>query len=225
MAIDPDPLVWADDFAGGTPTSAANLNRITAEVSSEVNERIAVQAATDTATYAPVNLTGTYAARPAANTVPVGSVYYCTNIPESYRSDGSAWSVLPSGGTELAYATRATDFVTTSTTAVDIDGLTTTFIVGERPVILHFGGVVKNSLSGAYSLVLLVLDGTQVGAAGGPLGANDAFEAKERSVRISGLTPGSTHTFKARTASFIGGGTTTVSSAATNPMAIWVATT
>jgi len=52
MAIDPNPLVWANDSPGGTATSAANFNRITAEVQSEIRDHIAAQAAADSVTYA-----------------------------------------------------------------------------------------------------------------------------------------------------------------------------
>ena len=63
MAIDPTPLVWADDASGGTSTSAANFNRITAEVASEVEERIArarvLTLAADALAYAPAGTAGT----------------------------------------------------------------------------------------------------------------------------------------------------------------------
>jgi len=65
MPIDPNPLVWADydpiTLVGdpSTTSSAANLNRITAEVASEVEERIArarvLTLAADAAAYAPIS--------------------------------------------------------------------------------------------------------------------------------------------------------------------------
>jgi hypothetical protein len=38
------------------------------------------------------NLTGTFAARPAANTVPPGTTYYATDTSQMYLSDGAAWT-------------------------------------------------------------------------------------------------------------------------------------
>ena len=73
MPIDPNPLVWQDGPGGlpiPTATSAANFNRITAEVASEIDERIAVQAAADTALYMPL---GTAMFDPIAHTTVMGA--------------------------------------------------------------------------------------------------------------------------------------------------------
>jgi len=88
----------------------------------------------------PPSLYGTYAARPAASSVPSATIYYASDIPEAYRSNGSAWSVVQSAGNELAYAQMTSDFsIPTSTSGlVDIPGLSISFRMPERPVRIEF---------------------------------------------------------------------------------------
>ncbi len=54
-------------------------------------------------------LTGIHASRPAANTVPVGTLYSCTTHGLIYQSDGSTWSTYATLGT--AYAGPGTDAI------------------------------------------------------------------------------------------------------------------
>lgn len=47
------------------------------------------------------SFSGTYADRPEASTVPVGSMYYSTDIPVQYRSNGSTWLVATGAATSI----------------------------------------------------------------------------------------------------------------------------
>jgi len=136
---------------------------------------------------------GTYAARPAASAAP-NTVYFATNVGETYISNGTTWTLLPAGGSELGYAEITSTFSTASTTAVDIAGLSVTVVVGERPIVMAYGGNLRNTNAGGYARLLAIANGvnssnlTILGTAG--------FQAMSRETRISGLTPGTSYTFK-----------------------------
>lgn len=172
------------------------------------------------ALYAPRNLRGTYAARPAANSVLPGTHYYCSNVPETYRSDGSAWVVVGSAGQELGYAQSTTLFQNNTTTPQDIPALTTTFVVGERPIEVRFDGDYNHDVGGGIVVLYLVVDGTVIARPNGP--AFSAWHTISRRARLSGLTPGTTHTAKVQMAAI--GGNGKVQGDATNPMSISVVT-
>jgi len=152
---------------------------------------------------APSTQSGTYASRPAASAA-AGVIYYATDVQEAYRSDGSTWTVLPCGGTEIGYAEITNTTTTTSATAVDIAGLSVTCKVGERPVVLSYGGAVRNSLTGAFVRIQAVADGFNTSNITVPGTGN--YLTQTRETRVSGLTPGSTYTFKLQILA-IGGGT------------------
>lgn len=95
MAIELNPLIWQDGPGGGTPTSAANFNRVTAEVATEIDERIAVQAALNATAYMPL---GSSMFNPIANT---------TVLP------------VPSGADDSAAITAA---IASAVTAAQADG-------------------------------------------------------------------------------------------------------
>lgn len=160
---------------------------------------------------APLSLTGTYASRPAATAVAAGTIYYATDVPEQYRSNGTAWSVIGSGGSELGYGEIATAFTTTSTTYVDVTGLTTTFVAGERPILLRFSGLLyKNTTGDANVARLALLIGSTVYKT--VWSSNTGFTTFEASARVTGLTPGSTYVAKAQL-EVIGTGSATTGSA------------
>jgi len=150
----------------------------------------------------PLSLSGTYAARPAANSVPVNSIYYCTNVPEMYVTNGTVWTVIGSGGNELASATIAAGpgFTFTSTALIDVTGLTVSFTVGERPIEIRFFADYSNSVANAVTDSFMILDGTQIGQAG----LNPPYAGVTQSIysnaRKTGLTPGTTHTAKIQAA-------------------------
>lgn len=168
------------------------------------------------------SLTGTYSARPAANAVPAGTTYLATNIPEQYRSTGAAWVVVGAGGSEIAYAETVANFTTTSVAAVDVTGLSVTFVAGERPIVLRFDGVLGSSDPASGAFGLLLLDGVQVASAGSR--EPGGFRATSRSRRVAGLVPGSTHVAKIAARSEVAGATTTVYGGATNVSSITVET-
>jgi len=143
--------------------------------------------------FIPRDLRGTYAARPAAATVPPGTIYYPTDIPEQYRSDGSTWTVVGSGGNELGHAETAATFTTTSLTAVDIPGLSVTFVAGERPVVARFTGLMWNTAAGVLARACIVIGSTVYRNIGGSGTDSRSYES---SVTIRGLTPGASYTVK-----------------------------
>lgn len=153
---------------------------------------------------------GLYSARPTAATAGANAVYYATDVQEGYISNGSSWTVIPSGGTELAYAEITTSFTTTSTSPVDVTGLSVSCAVGERPVNLVFSGAIGNTVTGAYARLFMVANGVSRVFAGGPSAVANEFRSYHRSYRVSGLTPGTVYTFKVQLASVAGGGTSSV---------------
>jgi hypothetical protein len=157
--------------------------------------------------YSPLNLKGAYASRPAATSVAAGAVYYATDIPEQYRSDGAVWTPVGAGGNELGYAQITASQSTASTTGVDVSGLSVTCTVGERPVKVIFDGVLRNTTVGVYARAQILVDGTIVATAGGPTAIASEYRAGHREVRVSGLTPGSSHTFKIQILAPTGGTT------------------
>jgi hypothetical protein len=180
------------------------------------------------ATYGPTSLTGAYASRPAFGTVKTGTLYYATDTLEAYRATGTAgsaataWAVVGSGGTELAYTEALTTFslVTPSnSTGTDVPSLAITFTPGERPVKLEFGALL-NIKATPGEAVLRIVQGTTTIKEGHYVSPNTGMYTEAyMSIRKS-LTPGTPVTYKIQAL----GGTTSVSydimGAATWPM--WI---
>ncbi|NID14409.1 hypothetical protein [Luteibacter yeojuensis] len=144
----------------------------------------------------PISISGLYAGRPLAPSVPPWTIYYATDVLEAYLSNGTVWTVLPTSGGELGYAEKVSASSTSSTSPVDIAGLTVTCRVGEKPVIVEYGGAVRHqSTTGIFVIQMVygdsVTQGSRIVGSGG-------YVYLERKTRISGLTPGSTQTFKLR---------------------------
>lgn len=162
------------------------------------------------------SLFGTYAARPAANTVPAGTIYYATNVPESYRSNGTAWSVINSGGNEIGAAVITAAVTTVATSRADVAGLTSTFIVGERPIKIEFTGLLNNNTASAVTVVYILLDDVVVTQ----LSMSPATVNKDitltHSFRKAGLVPGTSHVAKIQMA--VSAGTGNMGSAFTPSM-------
>ncbi|WP_156027404.1 hypothetical protein [Mycetocola saprophilus] len=144
----------------------------------------------------PPSLSGKYSARPAANTVPAATMYYATDVPEAYRSDGSVWSVVGAGGNELGYAQITSMFSTTSTTPVDVPGLTVTFVVGERPIMLRLDTDMASQGPNGIAVAHILLDGVRLASPGLNAPPADRWVTISRGARKSGLVPGSTHIAK-----------------------------
>ncbi|MCF3524540.1 hypothetical protein [Stenotrophomonas maltophilia] len=141
---------------------------------------------------------GTYAARPAAADNK-GLGYFATDVQETYISDGVAWRVMPSGGSEIGYAQMGSVFTTTSTTLVDVPGMAVSCRVGERPIVASFGGLMTTS--GDFARLYLLCDGVKVAniLCPNPAGKNGGFEqynSRWREARIAGLIPGNSYLFK-----------------------------
>ena len=236
-----EPMVWReyDPQTGegdpSTPVTATRLNQWTADLVavSDAAEAFAAEAAESAATaQAPTNTAlanmiraGTYATRPAANTVPAGTRFYATDVQEEYRSNGSAWAVIGSGGNELAYAQITAEFASSTASAVDVPGLSVSWVAGERPVYLEFSGLMRCGSSTPLAWARMILGAsTLVGVAGTTATGNASVH---RAVRLTGLTPGTSYTAKLRLD--LPGGTTGVSSGAinagaTNPASLRVVT-
>lgn len=117
-----------------------------------------------------------------------------------------------SAGAELGYEEITSPSAgTTSTTMVDVPGLSVTFVAGEGPVDLVFTGWMRNLTGPAWGS--LVLDGTPRRLFGRP---SSDYNTQDASVRVSGLTPGTVHTFKLQV-SAPAGGTTYVMADNVNP--------
>lgn len=143
-------------------------------------------------------VSGTYAARPAA-AQSKGLGYFATDVQETYISDGTAWRVMPSGGSELGFAQMGAVFTTASTTLVDVPGMAVSCRVGERPVVVSFGGLMTTS--GDFSRLYLLCDGVKVANIlcpnpVGKNGASDQYNTRWREARIAGLIPGRSYLFK-----------------------------
>ncbi len=139
------------------------------------------------------SLSGTYAARPAANTVQVGTLYYCTNVPEAYRSSGTAWQVVQSGGNMLGFATGAGQS-TQSTGFVAVTGCTATFVAGVRPVKIEFQCESATSIAEAIATYQIRLGaGVLAQAVSRGIGA-DEWRTLQKFAVIDSFTPGQTYT-------------------------------
>lgn len=185
---------------GALDKAAVGLGNV--DNTSDVNKPVSTAQQAALNTKAPLTQIGTYASRPAASTAQ-GVIYYATDVQEAYRSDGTTWTVIPSGGTEIGYAEITTTTTTTSTTAVDIAGLSVTCVVGERPVVLSYGGAMRNSLTGDFVRVQAIANGFNTSNITVPGTGN--YLTQTRETRVSGLTPGTTYTFKLQIMA-IGGG-------------------
>lgn len=140
----------------------------------------------------PPSLYGTYVGRPAASSVPAGTLYFSTDTRDCHRSAGGLWVIAGSGGDELGYAERTSAFSTASTTLTDVTGLTVTTKVGERPLAISFGGNLRSVGGGAITFALLINGSvrSQVVYSG------TSYMFMGRTARISDLTAGSVPTIK-----------------------------
>jgi hypothetical protein len=94
----------------------------------------------------------------------------------SFGADGSNWTPLSSS--ELAYAQITSAFTTTSTSAVDVTGLSITVVTNGRPFMVRYAGAVQNTLAGGWTnmKILRTTDSTQVAFQAIGLGsANEAW--------------------------------------------------
>lgn len=176
---------------------------------------------------AAAHLAGTFAARPAATSVPAGTMYFCTNIPEMYRSDGTNWIVTGSGGNELGYAEQTALFSTTVTGPTDVPGFTTTVLVGVRPIRINVSMRLANQNVGSIAHGIVLLDGVEIGRLESSSPYADRWATFSWGRRITGLVAGTSHTIKVAISSPTGLGATgnaRTAGDATNPNTLQVVT-
>jgi hypothetical protein len=169
------------------------------------------------------SMTGLYSARPAANSVSIGAVYYATDVFEQYRSNGTAWSVVGNGGNERGSATITALQSTTNGVAgpVDIVGMTTTFVAGERPVRIVLDCDMTNSSATNITTVQILLNDVQHFIVNS-VASNSTYiwQSFSKGIRKAGLTPGATYTARARL--YVTGGTGFIGGATDNPSTLSV---
>ena len=215
IAGDPGVMAWA---AGVDTSIAAKLDTAAAAIAYSTPTQVAAAVAAG-------SLIGTYAARPLASAVPSGTIYYTTNVPEQYRSNGAAWVVTGSGGNELGYAESTAMFSTTSTVAVDVTGMTVAFVAGERPVLVILRADLAHSTGTETATAQIVVNSVvRARCVTFPAAAADMWGTHHREARVSGLTPGVTYTAKIQVFSSVGTSTARIVGDVTNPMSISVVT-
>lgn len=160
-------------------------------------------------------LRGTRAARPAATAVPEMTIYIATDVPEQYIAVAGAWQVFGSGGNEIGYSQIVSTISTNSPTPVAIAGFTTTFVVGDRPIMMEIFAKIRNNTADTITSVRLMLDGTQVCEIAHDGMYASAYVTMMSAARKAGLTPGSSHTLTVQWV--VGGGTAEIEGSATNP--------
>lgn len=144
------------------------------------------------------SLMGTYAQRPPASSTAAGTIYYATNVMESYRSNGSAWNVI-AAGSELGSAELRTTLKLNSPNGswMDLPGMAVTFVMGERPIrvelTLDFCVTMANSYAQARIMVNDSVSMTEVSAW---LTTAYKWDTRTAKVRWTGLVPGNIHTIK-----------------------------
>ena len=170
---------------------------------------------------------GTLASRPTAG-IEGGAPfrYKATDVSggTTYDSDGTAWTASAAGvnstaGVELAYQETTTNPATTSTTPVDVTGLTgitfTTPSSGKVIIIGHVEGYDNTVNDGVLLTIVDSNSGTEYARArnsGGPANTIEEMHAQRRWV----LTPNTSYTIKMQTQA-LGGGTANFVTSASNP--------
>lgn len=170
-------------------------------------------------------LRNVFAARPAANTVPVNTLFIATDVPEMYVSDGAAWNVTGSSGQELGYAEQTALFNNANTAQADVPGLTVTFIAGARPARFYLSMRTAMSVTTSVGVVSVELDGSEIARLQFVAGYADEWETHSVGRKLPTMTPGTTHTLKVRLARAASGtGTARTAGDLTNPNNLEVVT-
>jgi hypothetical protein len=143
-----------------------------------------------------------------------GIIWVCTTA----GTPGTWTAIQPN--TELGYAQITSSFTTTSGTAVDVTGLTTTVTVGARPIRIEVGGqYLQNNTAGDGLLLYIVEDGTVV--AQQEVGFGSANETYGVALNARRNPAAGSHTYKVQLQMVIGG-TAKLGAAATAPAYIQV---
>lgn len=109
------------------------------------------------------NLYGTYAARPAANTVPSGTLYSASNTKEVYQSNGTTWSRAGINSARIASAERTTPYSISTNAFVTLPGMSLVVQACEVPGGVQFGGTMRTGASGTTGVYAAFCDGDQIG--------------------------------------------------------------
>lgn len=169
-----------------------------------------------------VSQIGTYAARPAANAVSIGTMYYASDIYEQYRSNGTSWVVIANGGNERGTASMTSLYSTSNGIAgpPDVPGMTVTFIAGERPVRFQVDCDLANTVDAHTTSIQVMLDLSVIGTLEVSNVGIDKWITASKGFRQAALTPGTSHTVKLRI--FVSGGVGRIGGAAANPSTLSV---
>lgn len=164
---------------------------------------------------------GLLSARPTAAAAGAGYFYYATDTVKLYRSDGSAWTQVSSvsGGVELGYAERTSNFATSTSAApyADVTGLSITITVASRPIMLKFwSGQGYHAVAGGAGQIRIQEGTTELAlAAPSGSGANEAGPI----VAMRRIAPSAgSHTYKVTLASILQVGNYNLFASATSPM-------
>ena len=143
---------------------------------------------------------GTFAARPAANTMPAGGLYFCTDTPDVFLSNGSAWSAYGSSGQMLAYAESVPMVSNDSVTPGLVNGFQVTFVAGSRPVEVVLNARVTCSAAGSGGVIVVSLPTVEIGRLDYFPVTSDTWETHQWSRVLSTLTAGTSYTINIKIA-------------------------
>lgn len=145
------------------------------------------------------SLMGTYSQRPPASSTAAGTIYYSTDNMESYRCNGSAWTVI-AAGSELGSAELRTTFksgVNNGGSWVDVPGMAVTFVAGERPFRTEMTVDMCVSVAKTNAQARVVINGVVVMTEISAMHAEAyKWDTRTANVRWYGLVPGNIHTIK-----------------------------
>lgn len=147
---------------------------------------------------------GTNAARPAATAVAVGTLYYDTTNSSLGRSNGTSWESVEGTGAGTFVEDRVLDTATalqttTSTTFVDVTGMSITLTTGARRCLIGAVATVDNTTSGQGVRLDIDIDGTRQGGSDGLVAATSYTSNLPTNASFTYMTAALTaasHTFK-----------------------------
>lgn len=125
------------------------------------------------------------------------------------------------GGRELQVASIVANATSTSVypTYTDVTGLSVTFVAGSRPIwlIASCEGLINNTVGSGAALGIQASDNTALGRASvAKVGTANAGGGVTARVRLTGLTPGTSYTYKVGLA-VITSGTATLAAGSDRP--------
>lgn len=206
--------------------SASYVMKAAGEIEQWVTDGLKWHTITPSNTYlASPSQTGLYSARPAATTVAAGTTYVASDVLETYRSDGTSWTVVGSGN-ELAYTKTSTQFDTTTTSAfAAVAGISIAITAGERPVRIAFGAPAVNcSATSNINLSIYDVTGTptEICRTTWTPPTTTAYSGMGAEIELTNLTPGSAYSYQVY---YNVGGTAHLKAPASGQPAVWIRAT